>query len=1146
VESRFVKTIPGGPGAQLCNHSVSQTESCSLRLFGREMIFSREPSGSCGNRAACAHRAQVRALVGATILRGTLIAFLLGVSGGGIPGWTQTAAKGSPLILVADTPEQGNKSGTAQETDVPITADYAAWQGQSVRRISFEGVDASRLDPLTSHLAQAEDAPLEPDAMKTSLGQLFATGLYETIEVEASSMQDGVALVFRGTPRAFIGTASVDGAKGATINTQLDRASQLSPGTRFTPAKLSVAQDEMRRTLADNGFHEPQIAPTLTPHPQEQLVDIAFHVTSGPQSRIGNVQISGEPGMSAEEFRHYAHLRSGARVDHDSVSRALAGVLKHYRSRNRLEAEIKLESEQYAPDTKRTNFRFSASQGPQVKVRVQGVGMSQERIRHVIPIYEEGTVDEDLLMEGNRRLRDYYQRLGYFDVKVGHEQQSANAGQVEILYSVSLGPRRHVERVSVEGNHYFNSATLQALLSVHATDALDRHGSYSQALVSADVNALEAVYRNNGFSKVKVRPETSTPETGMADSALEASPKPGRSVSIRPLSHYRETAPLAVVYQIAEGEQQRVGSVRIEGANQVEEAKLTPLLNTAPGQLLSPQNLAGDRDALVTDYLSRGFEHPQVDITQQSDPSEPDKVDVVFHITEGRQVFVRDVHFTGLHYTRPATVARAVTIHAGDPLDRTALMDTQRNLYEFALFNQVDTAVENPAGDDSRKTVLLQAVEARRWALTYGFGFEAQTGTPQYNCGGIIASGAVCNPQGKTGVSPRVLADITRNNLFGREQSASLQGTYGLLEQKLDLLFQIPHFEGGRNFALNLSGGYANSLDVTTYVASRLEASMRLTEHFDSPKSIFSKANTLIYEFNFRRVKVQANSLQVAPSEIDLLATAVRVGGPALTWIRDTRDSALDAHRGTYTSLQEFLSDKLFGAQAVFNRLDVSNSSFWSFDKNRFVLARNTRYGQERAFSSPASKLIPLPERLYAGGATSLRGFSINAAGPRDPETGYPIGGAGALINSTEMRLPPPTLPFFGDSLSFVLFHDMGNIFTNASDAWASALRTRQPDRETCKTLPTSINPPPAPTGPTTSTGPQGLCSFNYFSHTLGAGLRYHTPAGPIRLDFSYNLNPPIFPVIYDYSLSTPLSFSEMHIGEASHFNFFFSLGQTF
>ena len=122
----------------------------------------------------------------------------------------------------------------------------------------------------------------------------------------------------------------------------------------------------------------------------------------------------------------------------------------------------------------------------------------------------------------------------------------------------------------------------------------------------------------------------------------------------------------------------------------------------------------------------------------------------------------------------------------------------------------------------------------------------------------------------------------------------------------------------------------------------------------------------------------------------------------------------MDARRGTYLSFQEFLSDRFFGAEAEFNRIETSNSSYYSFDKGRFVLARNTRYGQIRAFGSGSNGIIPLPERLYAGGAVSLRGFSQNAAGPRDPETGFQIGGAGALTNSTELRLPPPTLPCSG------------------------------------------------------------------------------------------------------------------------------------
>ena len=83
---------------------------------------------------------------------------------------------------------------------------------------------------------------------------------------------------------------------------------------------------------------------------------------------------------------------------------------------------------------------------------------------------------------------------------------------------------------------------------------------------------------------------------------------------------------------------------------------------------------------------------------------------MVFHIDEGEQIFVRNVLLTGLHFTRPETVARAITVHAGDPLNQTALSDTQRNLYAFSLFNEVDTAVQNPNGSEPEKTVLLQAV----------------------------------------------------------------------------------------------------------------------------------------------------------------------------------------------------------------------------------------------------------------------------------------------------------------------------------------------------------------------------------------------------------------------------------------------------
>lgn len=1097
------------------------------------MVFRAKPEVRCGIPSSPGRRSGGRVRVDLLAVAG--FAFLsFAVACAPISGFCQAAPNEPGQIRFT--------AGNLPDSPSPAIDAGVALEGLTVESIRYEGVTADCLNPLPDKLDQAVGAPLTAENIKRSLRQLYATGLYDTIEAEASREAGGVALVFAGRPRTFIGTVSVDGAVGATMNTQLQRASQLEAGTRLTPAKMLRAREQMRTALEESGYFGAAITQSITPHPDRQLADIAFRVVSGSRARVGKVTVTGDPGMSLESFRHFAGLRIGAHVDHDTVNRALDGVLREFQRQGRLEADVKLESEEYDASTKSVDYRFTAMRGPVVKVEVEGASLEADRVKHLVPIFEEGSVDEDLLNEGNRRLRDYFQRLGYFDAKVDHRSKSPDSNRVDILFNVQLGPRRRVEKVSVAGNHYFDSATLMGLLSVHAAGVLDRHGIYSQALVQADVNALEGVYQSNGFAQVKVTPETSTPETGIADSRPAAITQAGIS----------QTAPLEVTYHIAEGPQLRVGTLAIQGNSHIATATLTALMNTTPGQMLSPRDLIGDHDAIVTAYYGRGFDQATVTVIQQPERSDPNKVDVVFQVDEGTQIFVRDVWLTGLEFTRPQTVARAITVHPGDPLNQTALTDTQRNLYDFALFNEVNAAVENPDGASTRKTVLLQAVEARRWTFTYGVGFEAQTGQPQNNCAGATAGGVACNPNGKTGVSPRGLIDITRNDLFGREQSVSLRGTYGLLEQSLGIQYQVPHLEGNPNFAFTFSGGYANSLDVSTYVASRLEGAFRFTQNFNHPDSWLSRANTFIYEIDFRRVKVSASSLQVYPAEISELSTATRVGGPAFTWIRDTRDVSMDARRGTYTSFQEFLSDRFFGAEAEFNRIDTSNSSYYSFDKGRFVVARNTRYGQIRTFGSGVNGIIPLPERLYAGGAVSLRGFSQNAAGPRDPETGFQIGGAGALTNSTELRLPPPTLPWLGNTVSFVVFHDMGNVFTNAGDAWASFLRVRQPDSDACRQLATPGQPSTyLPDGPYTSTGQQGLCSFNDFSHALGLGLRYHTPVGPIRFDVSYNLNPPIYPVNINYSIpvapATPLGpYQDPYVGQAPHINFFFSLGQAF
>jgi outer membrane protein assembly factor BamA len=169
---------------------------------------------------------------------------------------------------------------------------------------------------------------------------------------------------------------------------------------------------------------------------------------------------------------------------------------------------------------------------------------------------------------------------------------------------------------------------------------------------------------------------------------------------------------------------------------------------------------------------------------------------------------------------------------------------------------------------------------------------------------------------------------------------------------------------------------------------------------------------------------------------------------------------------------------------------------------------------------------------LYAGGATSHRGFPINGAGPRDLQTGFPVGGSAVLVNTSELRLPVQTLPYVGNSVSFVIFHDMGNVFRNPSDMFPSIARFHQPNESNCEQI---------------SNRTIGTCNFNYFSHAIGVGARYHTAVGPIRVDFSYNLNPPKYPVFPSTNANgTFVNGAVPYVGQASHFNFFFSIGQAF
>lgn len=993
-------------------------------------------------------------------------------------------------------------------------------------RIEFQGVTFSAKDTLPAELSQQAGQPLDPAKVAASLRHLFASGRYRDIRVEGERTGDAVTLFFIGTPRYFVGRVTIEGVKSERLASLLEYATKLNPGAAFADSDIAAGEDGVKQSLASNGYFQPKIASRTIPDDANSQMNVTFTVDTGPQARIGNVTLEGnDAGFTPAQFRKEAKLKQGKKVTRDTISTALSRLRSQYQKQDRLEGTAALRQQSYNERRRQVDYDFNANEGPLVKVSVEGAKLSPSRLKLLVPIYQEGTIDNDLLNEGTFNIQDYLFRQGYFDAKVTVRVIGADTESESVVFSVDKGTKRKVASVTITGNKYFDTDLLKERMQVQRADLYVRNGRYSPALMKADVDSILSLYRANGFGSASVSTEIKDIDTNGAGKKLKV-------------------PEIGVLVKVSEGPQQKFGAVTLTGVDASRVKDLQALMNAQAGQPYSLITLSGDRDAILDYYLSHGFAQARVEVRQQQE-SDSAKMDVTLAVTEGQQSFIDRVLLSGIVHTKPNVVDKQIKVHAGDPLDQSALLETQRNLYGLALFNEVNAAVQNPDGDDPRKNVLLQLTEARRWDVTYGFGFEAETGTPQegkINCASAILLNIPCNQaytqNGKTGVSPRVSLDVARINLRGTDESLTLHSTYGLLEEVATLTFQNPHFRGRTNLANSISGGYSNVQNITTFQASTLQGDFRISEKF-------KRADTLIYNFVYRRVAVNPATLQVSANLIPQLSQPVRVGGPGLTWFHDTRDPGpLDATRGMYTSVQEFFANSRFGSQANFNRVDVTNSSYYTWGKHKYTLARSTRLGFETTFgpnpnigsascvgvlleSNASCNAVPLPERLYAGGATSHRGFGINDAGPRDLQTGFPVGGNGVFVNSTELRMPPFVLPWVGDNLNFVLFHDMGNVFAHVSDTFPSIKHFHQPNQQTCANL-----------GSTSF--PFGTCDFNYYSHAIGGGVRYRTPVGPIRLDFSYNLNPPVYPVIYDFNGNPP------NEGQAPHFNFFFSIGEAF
>ena len=803
----------------------------------------------------------------------------------------------------------------------------------------------------------------------------------------------GVAVKFITKNSWFIGDVAVEAEfSDPPTHGQIVSASGLDLGAPFSEDLLPSAEEAIRKVMVGNGYYEPDIHHRLDYDSTYQQVKITFTIAAKKRATYSFPLISGDTTvLSPKEIdkatKWHKFLIPGYRGV--TISRSRTGIddvrLK-YQNANRLRATVTLES----LDDRNVTPRITVDPGPVVEVKTDGVKLKRSTLRQQVPVFEEHSVDADLLAEGASNLRDYFQSHGYFEVTVTYEEQAVRNGKTEIDYLIAPGKLHRLSFIGIAGNRYFDQKTIRERMYLIPDSFEFRRGRYSEAARHRDEETIAELYRNNGFRDVQVKSTTS--------------------------DNYRnKPGDFAVYFTITEGTQYTIDLLLIEGVSKLDLTKTLTTLASQKGQAFSEFNIASDREAIMQQYGQHGFADAAFEWESKID-SEKHKVQLTFTIREGEQEFVRQIVTTGIRTTRLNLVNRQFTLKPGDPLSAAAMAETQRKLYDLGIFAQVDMAIQNPDGAEKDKTILYDLEEAHRYSITTGFGAEFA------RIGGSNAITDLSDPGGTAGFSPRVSLDVTRLNLFGTGQSISFQSRLSTLQKRAVISYFVPHIFSLQKIDATFSILYDDTRDVATFQSKREEASAQILQHVSKPITIF-------YRFNYRDVSV--SNIKIDPLLLPRLAQAVRVGIASFNLVQDRRDDPIDPHKGIYNTIDVGWATQYFGSQTNFVRVLGRNATYYRLGP-KIVLARETQFGVQPAYHVTAATdaadpdPIPLPERFYGGGGNTQRGFPENQAGPRDTLTGFPLGGSALFFNNTELRFP-----LYGPNVNGVLFEDAGNIFSS-------------------------------------------------------------------------------------------------------------------
>lgn len=949
------------------------------------------------------------------------------------------------LLLKVATDAQENPAGA--EASI-------SYEGQKVASVELAGRPGMNLRLMNPLIQQKINAPYRQQEIDATVAALKKSGKFQDVTVEVLPEANGLRVLFVLQPALYFGV--FDFSKTAVFPyTRLLQAASYPRQEPYTEGRVEEAESNLLDFFHQTGYFRATVEPQLQTDQAHGIVNVLFLVKPGRRGKFGNVDIQ---GLNPRETRRLesslrslrarlraAYIKPGKTYSKIRMQNAIKFLQGRLASQHYLAARIQLVSTKYNARTNRADVLFHITQGPQIRVELTGAHVWGRTQKKLIPIYQENAVDSDLVAEGQQNLASYFQSKGFFDVKVQSQIEKQSAG-VTIRYQIEKGKRGKVAGIEFQGNQQFSEDDLESHVAVKEAKRylFWSHGDFSELLVRRSVKNLEALYKNAGYSSVSVTPKV--------------------------VNHNEK---LTVTFTIQEGPRDYVEALQVEGNHSLSESQFAPGgLNLGPGKPYSQELLSKDRDRVISTYLDKGFLVATFQAKVTTDTKNPHRVKVLYSIDEGPQVYTTGVVPVNAPHTKPEIVVTNANIKTNKPLSESAILAADSRLYTLGIFDWASVDTTRPITDQTRAEVLVKLHEAKRNTITYGFGFE------ETRRGGTIPGGTAAVPglppvglpknfttSESTFWGPRGSIEYTRRNFRGRAETVTAGVFAARLDQRATTGWNNPNFWNSV-WSSTLSVSAERSSENPIFTERLGQAALEFQRYMDAKKT-----KSVFVRYSFRRTNL---SNLLVPDLVLPQDQNVRLSTLTGSYSRDTRDNPLDAHTGMYQSFQLDFNPSALGSNTNFARFLGQVAYYKSIFTQNVVWANSIRLGVEEAF---AGAHVPLSESFFSGGGSTLRGFPLNGAGPQRPvqvcgadqatptcpNITVPVGGPQLFIVNSELRFPSSLL----NKLGGVVFYDGGNVFRSV-----------------------------------------GFGDIGSYSNTIGVGLRYATPIGPIRFDIGHNLNP--------------------------------------